>query len=767
MSENDSRPIEPQLPGQVPAVTPDRGGAIGTPLPAAPWVDTTESKEGFNLTGFLHSLRRRWLAGLGFGLIAAAVVGIILYMLVPIKFEAFVTIRVRRNPDEILRDAYSKRTVHPQDFEIEKQTQAALLKSPFVIHAALREPGISQLPLVRDNRWFGKRKNEVAWLERELKVEYAEGSEILRMSMTEERPEELKKLLNAVTDAFMVEIVQAEAADRMVKLQKLRDSYREEMKDINRRLKKVSELAKTFGSTRSESVKLQLDMGFRQLAALDRERMGIDNQFFEAYDIMTLQQHRINAAASYEPRDFEIEDVLQSQYPEYAMMKTQLIEMENMMKLRGGGRAGGGMQAQVSALRSNMDEFKYQRRNEVIERLRRMSDNDDQRHQEDLTMMQTRLRNIQQRRAKVYQDYKVVSDRLASMGQYSAELEAEQMAIRSQEEFLGEVKREMEKLELEVASRPQIRVLQRALIPNEYGSSIKILKYMQVIAASMMTMFITMLGVALWDMQGMRVNTSKEVADSGDVRVVGSLPTLNGRRAGGLLPMTETSKRLIEVGLTRSIDSIRAALQFTNASRPYNLVMITSALGQEGKTTVASQLAVSFARAGRRTLLIDADFRNPQQHTVLGMQFQRGLCDLLRSDATLDDVVQPSPAEGLWLMCAGHRDANTDQALSSSMMNTIFSELRSQFDIVIIDAGPVLTCPDAMLIGQHVDTTVLSIRRDSSRIPKVNEACNRLRTVGIHIAGSVLNGVAMDVRESELQLTNAPSGNDPQLEQTV
>ena len=109
--------------------------------------------------------------------------------------------------------------------------------------------------------------------------------------------------------------------------------------------------------------------------------------------------------------------------------------------------------------------------------------------------------------------------------------------------------------------------------------------------------------------------------------MIGSLPMLNGRRAGGILPVSETGKRVMEVSLTRSIDSIRTALLFAKSKQPYEIVMVTSALGQEGKTTVASQLAVSFARSGRRTLLIDGDLRNPQQHMVWGCQFQQGLAN--------------------------------------------------------------------------------------------------------------------------------------------
>ena len=766
MSDNGPRPVNPQIPSDqsaLPAVTNETIGAIGNPMPPAPWMEAKESSEGFNFAGFMHSLRRRWLAGIGFGCIAAAFVAFLLYLMLPVKYEAFVTLRVRRNPEEILRQS-RQRVSNPADFEIEKQTQAALLKSPFVINSALRETGISQMPLVRDEAWpwlFGTRENPVAWLTKELKVQFQEGSEILRLSMHEKEPEDLKKLLNAVTAAYMEEIVDAEAADRMVKLQKLRDRYRELMKDMNDSLRKISELAKTYGSTESESVKLQVDLGLKQLAALDRERMSVDQQYYEAYDMMMLQQQRINSQMSYDPRPFEIEDVLQSQYPDYAMLKTQKIELEHMIKTRGGGlgSAAGAMQPQLAAIQSQMDQIRYEKKDEVTERLRMMSGNDSRLLQEDLQVLQLKVRSLLQRRNKIYADYKVQSDQLRSMGAYNAELDGEKMAIKSQEEFVSDVKKEMEMLELEVASKPQIRVLQDAIIPDENNL---IMKYFQVIAAAMMTMFVTILGVAFWDMQSKRVNSSQELSEVGDLRVVGSLPQISGRRAGGLLPMSEINKQRIELGLTRSIDSIRTSLLFAKTNRPYQVIMVTSALGQEGKTTVASQLAVSFARSGKRTLLIDADVRNPQQHVVLGMPFQRGLCDLLRSDASLDELVQPTPAENLWLLGAGQRDANTDQLWGSSLP-TIVQDLRSKFDLIIVDTGPVLTCPDAMLIGQSVDTALISIMRDISRIPKVTDACDRLRSVGISIVGAVLNGDVMNIRASDLQIANGVS-SDPQLE---
>ena len=432
-------------------------------------------------------------------------------------------------------------------------------------------------------------------------------------------------------------------------------------------------------------------------------------------------------------------------------------------QLRGGVSGGAGMQAQVSALKSQMEQFEYEKKDEALQRLQSLTNQDDRVLQQELQMLNLQARMAQQRLVQLDKEYDELSDELKAMGVFSVDLEAIEHELKQKEEMSDSVNQEIEMVNLEMESRPQIDVLQEATIPDQ--SNI-VMKYLQIIAAWMLTLCGTVLGLAFWDMQSQRVNSTQEVVDSGDVRVIGSLPMLSGRRAGGILPLSETGKRLIEVSLTRSIDSIRTALLFAKSRQPYEIVMVTSALGQEGKTTVASQLAVSLARSGRRTLLIDGDIRNPQQHVVLGMQFQQGLCELLRGEVTLDDVIQPTAAEGLWSICAGQRDGSTDQALASAVVGKLLAELRKRFDLVVIDTGPVLTSPDAMLLGQHVDGTVISVRRDVSRLPKVTEACNRLRTVGVQIAGAVVNGAEMDIRKSELRLTgDVRIGRDPQLEQ--
>jgi capsular exopolysaccharide synthesis family protein len=170
--------------------------------------------------------------------------------------------------------------------------------------------------------------------------------------------------------------------------------------------------------------------------------------------------------------------------------------------------------------------------------------------------------------------------------------------------------------------------------------------------------------------------------------------------------------------------------------------MVSSSESQEGKTTVASQLAASLARAGRRTLLVDGDLRNPTSHIVFGLPLGPGFAEVLRGEAEREASIYPTAAQNLWLMPAGQMDAASAQAIAGETLVTLIRNLKEQYDYVVVDAPPVLKVADPLIFGQCMDAAVLSVRRDVSRIPNVHEACERLKSVGVKVLGAIVNGVS-------------------------
>ncbi len=168
--------------------------------------------------------------------------------------------------------------------------------------------------------------------------------------------------------------------------------------------------------------------------------------------------------------------------------------------------------------------------------------------------------------------------------------------------------------------------------------------------------------------------------------------------------------------------------------------MVTSATHGEGKTTVASHLASSLARAGRRTLLIDGDLRRPSAHQLFELPMHPGFSEVLLSEVELTDAVQTTTLDGLSFMAAGQWDREVLHALARDGVEGIFEKLQQEFDFVVIDSHPVLAATDSLLIGQRVDAVILSVLREVSQMPRVYAASQRLTTLGIRVLGAVVNG---------------------------
>jgi capsular exopolysaccharide synthesis family protein len=175
------------------------------------------------------------------------------------------------------------------------------------------------------------------------------------------------------------------------------------------------------------------------------------------------------------------------------------------------------------------------------------------------------------------------------------------------------------------------------------------------------------------------------------------------------------------------------------------VIMVTSAMQGEGKTSLASQLATSMATAGLRTLILDCDMRNPSVHRLFDVALSPGCSEILCQEVDVADAVQPTSVPNLWMIAGGHCSNRVVAALAQGQpLEALFNRLRGQFDFVVVDCCPVLPVADALLIGQHVDGVVFSILQDISQLPKVLDASKRLTSLNIPLLGAVVNGTKVD-----------------------
>jgi Mrp family chromosome partitioning ATPase len=119
-----------------------------------------------------------------------------------------------------------------------------------------------------------------------------------------------------------------------------------------------------------------------------------------------------------------------------------------------------------------------------------------------------------------------------------------------------------------------------------------------------------------------------------------------------------------------------------------------------------------------------------------------GVCEVLRGEADFEGVLQPTSVDGLMLVAAGQCDYQCIAALAKDRFKDFVTKAREQFEYVIIDAAPVLTYADMLLMGAHVDAAVLSVRRDVSQMYRVYEARERMESVDIRVLGAVVNGIS-------------------------
>jgi polysaccharide biosynthesis transport protein len=211
-----------------------------------------------------------------------------------------------------------------------------------------------------------------------------------------------------------------------------------------------------------------------------------------------------------------------------------------------------------------------------------------------------------------------------------------------------------------------------------------------------------------------------------------------------------TSKEAVELvtqvrpqsQMAESYRALRTSLLLSNLGAPPKVIMITSALPQEGKTTTSINCAVVLAQKGIRVLLIDADLRRPSIHKTLGMGPRSGLSNVLTGSATLQQTITRSPIlPNLSVLPAGTPPPNPAELLASPNMRDVLEELRGQYDHIVVDTPPTLSVTDAVVLSPRADAIVLVIRSGQTTKQALRRSRDILMQVNAKVSGVLLNAV--------------------------
>jgi capsular exopolysaccharide synthesis family protein len=194
-----------------------------------------------------------------------------------------------------------------------------------------------------------------------------------------------------------------------------------------------------------------------------------------------------------------------------------------------------------------------------------------------------------------------------------------------------------------------------------------------------------------------------------------------------------------KISIAEDYRTVRTAILFSHADNTARTIAFTSTSPQEGKSATLSNLAISFAQLGDRVLAVDADLRKPRLHKIFQVRNLAGLSGFLTGRATLEDAIQKTAIDNLWILPSGPHPPNPAELLNSRKMKELLGLLKEQFDYVLIDMPPVLAVIDPVIISSMTDSTVLVVRTGKTTRKPVQKTIEELRKAKADIIGVIFN----------------------------
>lgn len=708
---------------------------------------------GNNALAMLHAARRRCVIGLTLGLFIAipAAYAIWSAMVPQAEAEAFLQINAADAP--LVFETADRKAGGTSRFTLFKNTQSQLIQTPLVMNAALQSPEVIEvLPIEGVN-------NPLAWLTNNLKVSFPNDGEIMRLSLRAPNGKLALTFLEAVVNAYMDEVVMSEHAARMERLERLEDIHAEAEEKAWEKQKDLRALVETLGTGDSESLSLAQQSSVERYSVMRQELNRLTFELMRAEgELAILKKSRSNLTseapeeetASTEPQppavhQIELEEAIASdeQMASLRQQHTQLTgRISQLQKQLSAEQAA----PRVKELEQELEQIEQQlkSRTRVLHdylvhqaRQRDLNSGTNGRGSLDsqIETMELKISILERQKEQVEQDVAAAEELSKSLGRDSVDVEMMRAEIAAHEEVRSRLGEEIQRTRVELNAEQRVKRISDPAITSNSDRRKRIAATGFV---GLTGLLLPLVALVAWDVRRGTIGDSSSVKDALDVEVLGSVSHLKTQLPANIDYERTELKREVAVHM-ETVHSIAARLLRNRAVDGTVVVMVTSAENGEGKSSLAQGLWYSLCHSGHPTILVDMDLCRPTLHKKLSVDREPGVLEYLAGEASLEEILR-TDAHGRRFVTAGRPVGNRLSYLSGGALSHLIGDLRLEAEFVIVDSAPLLPVADSRVIGEWVDSTVLSAIKDRSRLPQLQAALELSRFHGVGVAGVVFMG---------------------------
>jgi len=708
----------------------------------------------------LHALSIAFL-----GTLLGAGLAFVAFSFTPSKYESYALLQVASMPPAIASqgDPTRGRT----EFLTYLKTTAQLIKSEFVLNSALSDPKyrISELPTLKEQ------KDPIKFLDEKLVVTYSEGSEIIRISLEGDRPDDIRMIVDAVKDAYYREVVEKElrtktefklkvevAKTKLEELLKLKINppgstatpapfplasptapADKDLAQAGLIVPPGSVAVAAIAIVDSDAVKrAKFPLLITRVANLESEIESLPGQMKDRQnEIQSLKQQleilktapytrETLAAVEKDPDVMQMDATAEKHRRDYEFLRKSVNNPESTLVIR----------KRIEAETAEADLAKVRsEKAKAIETGKRQAEANRLIQQYDVAERAMRSLQEKERVAKKLRDdaRKELSETPAPLSHDDPKgplVDISKTELYTLDDMYRRVSAQLVGLDLEMQSPPRVTKRQDASVPAQKDVRKQIIA---TAGAAFAGFLLVGLGLVGYETRVRKVSSLGELRTTGTTPVVGVVPGLPDSNS-----LQDPAKR---AAMSEGIDKLRAYVSQTWLSRGAVTVGVTSPIGDEGKAFTAFGLACSLAQSGTKTLLVDFDLRNPSLHTFAGAANVGGVCDLLCSNADprgADALL----ANGLHFLPAGTWSEEARLAAVGGRLEILINRLSEPFDCVVVHGHALLTAADTAEVARRCDVVLVCTLYRETRLPLVKRALDRLAAMEVPHAGVVYLGAS-------------------------